>query len=89
VTDPLELQNFRASMRARRESARLQSHAYGLVYDAIGWTRQPVTASMFAALHWCLDVINRHPYDFADKDFVAVKKRLIAAGFSTSPQEEE
>ena len=88
MVDPLELEHFRASMRTNRDASKLKSHAYGLIYDAMGWTKTTVTPAMLEALYGCLDVINEYPYDFAQEHFHAVKQRLIAAGFATAPREE-
>lgn len=84
MIDPLEVSYFRSHMLGCRDSARLQSEAYDLLYSAMA---SPLTDAQFATLHDCLAIIHEHASDFGANEYNMIRKRLRGAGLVTAPRE--
>lgn len=83
----VSITRLRRSLRKSREHHRLQSYAYGLLYDVINWTSRPVTEAMEDVFMDCMRSIRLPSFD--QDGFDLIGKRLVAAGFSTFPEIED
>lgn len=63
---------------------RLREFSYGLIYDALGWTKGPYTSlEHLDVIAECVQIAERP--QVSEEDFMTIRKKLVTGGFNVSP----
>lgn len=77
-----------ASLRAKRDIYMAKAQGYGLLYEAMAWTKAPVTEAMLPVFNKCVsEVMAARDPDAVD--LWSIRKRLVAVGFQIERADDE
>lgn len=77
-----------ASLRTKRDMYMAKAQGFGLLYEAMAFTKVPVTNAMLPAFNACVSEVMaaREPDSI---NLWSIRKRLVGAGFEVERADEE
>lgn len=77
-----------ASLLAKRNMYMAKAQGYGLLYEAMAWTKAPVTEAMLPVFDKCVsEVMAARDPDAVD--LWSIRRRLVAVGFEIERADDE